>query len=220
MDLLDESDVEDMANELAGELCRIFEKASIIPERLLIVGLGNAELTPDAVGPKTADLINATMHLRRLNRKMFISLECSEIAVFTPGVMAKTGIESTDIVNSVCDRVNPDAVIAIDAIASRSPKRLGTTIQISDTGIFPGSGIGNKRRPLNEDELGIPVIAIGVPTVVNAKTLGNDKGQKSQPDDCDDFETDMFVSPREIDTIVSVSSKIIAFGINQAFGVF
>ena len=214
MDALDASDIEDASNEIATELCRIFERTSIIPSKILVVGLGNCDLTPDSVGPRTANLVNATMHLKKSDADFFESLECAELAVLTPGVMAKTGIESTDTVSAICDVTEPDAVIAIDSIASRSPTRLGTTIQISNTGIFPGSGIGHKQKALSERNLGIPVIAIGVPTVINAAafcdTCSSDTSSTSE----------MFVSPRDIDAIVNVSSKIISQGINQAFGVF
>ena len=210
MDALDEDEIDDAANEIAGELCYMVDKLSVTPERILAVGLGNLDLTPDAIGPRTASEINATMHIRELDRKMFLNLECSEIAVFSPGVMAKTGMESSEAVVSIAERISPDVIFAIDALASRSPERLGRTIQISNTGIFPGSGIGNRRHPLNEKTLGIPVIAIGVPTVISAKALSGEK----------EGSLEMFVSPREIDGIVTASSKIISKGINQAFGIF
>ena len=214
MDLLDEEEIGDAANEIAGELCRIFEKTSVIPTRILVVGLGNPSLTPDSVGPRAAELVNATLHLYEDDSNAFKNLECSEIAVFTPGVMANTGLESSDTVSALCDIIEPDAVIAVDAIASRSPSRLGTTGQISNTGIFPGSGIGNKRKAIGERTLGIPVIAIGVPTVISASAFcasENEEGESYE---------DMFVSPRDIDTIVNASARIISGGINQAFGIF
>lgn len=214
MDLLDDEDIEDAANEIAMELCRIFQKTSVEPTKILVVGLGNENLTPDSVGPKAASMINATTHIHDSDPSLFKSLECSEISIFTPGVMAKTGIETSDAVCAICDMVDPDAVIAIDAIASRSPSRLGTTIQISNTGIFPGSGIGNKRKPIGEKTLGIPVIAVGVPTVINASAFSDAAEIQSSNED------DMFVSPRDIDAIVTASAKIISQGINQAFGIF
>ncbi len=216
MNLLDDAAIEDAANEIAIELCSMLERSCIAPERILIAGLGNAELTPDSVGPKTASLVNATMHIKNFDKKMFNSLECSEIAVCTPGVMAQSGMEASDIILGLCKRISPDAVFAIDALASRAPERLGSTIQISDTGIFPGSGIGNNRAPLNMSTLGIPVIAIGVPTVINAKMLFSDAESKNISSSIPD---DMFVSPREIDTIVKSCSAIISSGINQAFGI-
>ena len=214
MDTLDASDIEDASNEIAAELCRLFEKTSVVPSRILVVGLGNQYLTPDSIGPLSVSMVNATLHLRKYDTELFESFECSEIAVLTPGVMAKTGMESTDIVCAVCDAIEPDVVIAIDSIASRSPTRLGTTIQISNTGIFPGSGIGKRRKALSERNLGIPVIAIGVPTVINATALCETCREDTRQND------EMFVSPRDIDALVSASSKIISQGINQAFGIF
>ncbi len=214
MDTLDGEDADNAADEIARELCYIFERSAITPTKILVVGLGNVTLTPDSIGPSSAALVNATMHLAESDPELFKSIECSQIAVITPGVTAKTGIEATETVSAICDAIEPDAVIAIDAIASRSPLRLGTTVQISNTGILPGSGIGNRRKALSERTLGIPVIAIGVPTVVNASAFC---------DSCSDElrqKGDMFVSPKDIDTIVSVSSKIISQGINQAFGLF
>ena len=209
--LLDNSEIEDAANEISEELCTVFDRLGIIPDRILVVGLGNRNLTPDSIGPRVAERVNATMHVRNL-----FDYECSEIAVCTPEVTAKTGMETADIVMALCERLEPDAVIAVDALASRSKERLGKTVQISDTGIFPGSGIGNGRRPLNEATLGAPVIAIGVPTIINARLLTVKDGREEMGTDTDD----MFVSPKDIDTIADVVSRIIAEGINQAFGLF
>ena len=215
--LLEDSDVADASNEISKALCSSFERLGVFPDRLLVVGLGNKELTPDSIGPKTADRVNATMHVKSFDKRFFRDLECSEIAVCIPGVMSKTGMEAAEIVTAVCERLEPDAIIAVDSLASRSVERLGRTIQISDTGIFPGSGIGNGRRPLNESTLGAPVIAIGVPTVINAGILiGADGEGECTPQDTDG----LFVSPKDIDAITDVSSKIIADGINQAFGIF
>ncbi len=215
---LDDEDIEDASNEIAKELCIMVDRLGIKPDRLLIACLGNKDLTPDSVGPRTAEKINATMHVRDYDRTLFYDLECSEIAVCSPGVMAKTGMRATDIISAVCDRIEPDAVIAIDSLASRSPSRLGSTVQISDTGIIPGSGIGNSKHPLNIKTLGTPVIAIGVPTVINTNLLLDENDSKNKG--ASNFEEEMFVSPREIDTIAEISSKIIAGGINQAFGIF
>ncbi|MBQ8380408.1 MAG: GPR endopeptidase [Clostridia bacterium] len=209
MDKLSDEEMLDLSNELARELCETVEALGIIPERLLAVGLGNAALTPDSIGPRAADMINATLHIRDSDRSFFSELECSEIAVLSPGVAAKSGMNSEDIITAVCERLMPDAVIAIDSLASRSETRLGTTFQVSDTGIIPGSGIGSKRAPLNERTLGCPVIAIGVPTVISAAYLTGGRRELS----------DMFVSPREIDGIAENAAKIISMAVNQAFGV-
>lgn len=214
MQFLSDSLIEEASSEISAELCMIFEENCFKSTRLLIVGLGNYELTPDSIGPKTASKINATMHIKLMNKELFSQYDCSEIAVFTPGVMAQTGIETLESVLSVCDKISPDAVIAIDSLAARSHSRLGTTIQIADSGIFPGSGLGNHRNPLTKNTLGVPVIAIGVPTVINARIFAKSNDIKTE------MGYDMFVAPREIDTISNVASKIISNAINQSFGIF
>lgn len=217
MDTMDEDEIDDAANEVAKELCRIMDKMEIYPDRLLVVGLGNDELTPDSIGPRVANNINATMHIKNFDPEMFEAMECSEIAVLAPGVMAQSGMESADLIIGICDRIEPDAVLAIDSLASGSPTRLGTTIQISNTGIFPGSGIGNRQSPLNERVLGIPVIAIGVPTVIDSRIFLHGEGVKGN---YGQKNTDaMFVSPQQIDGIAKAASQIIGTGINQAFGI-
>ena len=212
-EFLSDSLIYDGADEISRELCRMFDKNRIFPERLLVVGLGNRELTPDSVGPRTAALTEATMHLKKLDPESFYSFECSEIAVIAPGVAGETGLETGVLIKELCESIRPDAVIAIDAVASSSPSRLGNTVQISDTGIFPGSGLGLRQTPLNKEALGVPVIAIGVPTVINAKCF-------MEGDSRNDDGNSMFVSPKDVDTVVKNASRIIAFGINQAFGIF
>lgn len=212
---LDREDEDAAANEIAKELHLMLKRSRAADNRLLVVGLGNENLTPDAVGPRAAKLTNATMHLKKMGEPIFCGIDLSEIATIAPGVMAQSGMEASDVIFAICDKIKPDAVIAIDSLASASPKRLGTTIQISNTGIFPGSGIGNRRTPLNKEKLGVPVIAIGVPTVINANHLAaNGIGGASES-----AVSELFVSPREIDEIVSSCSKIIANGINIAFGI-
>lgn len=211
MDLLGESEIGDATEEIAKKLCETVEASSVIPERLLIVGLGNRELTPDSVGPKAAAIVKPTLHIKEFDRDMFLGLECSELAVLCPGVTAQSGIESAEVIRGVTRRIMPDAVIAIDAIATRSPERLGSTVQISDTGLFPGSGVGNSRAALNEDTLGVPVIAVGVPTVIDSRVFG---GKASVFDG-----EPMLVAPKEIDEITTVAAQIIGGAINQAFGI-
>ena len=215
MDLMDYDRMEDTKNEVSKELCRLVDSVGIYPERILVVGLGNAALTPDAVGPKSARMVEATMHYGRLNREMLESLECSEIAVLCPGVSAATGMESADIVRGVCSRIQPDVVLAIDSIASRSPERLGTTLQFTNTGIFPGTGFGGSSTPIDERTLGIPVIGIGVPTVIDSRLFVVEEGETREAKKS----VGMFVSPKEIDTVVEKAARIIGGGINQAFGI-
>ena len=142
---------------------------------------------------------------------MFYSLECSEIAVISPGVRAKSGIETAELVAGVAKSVRPDALIVIDALAARSPKRLGTTIQFSNTGIRPSSGVGMHMTAIDEGLVRVPVISIGVPTVIDSHLFVEDESEEADG---------MLVSPKDIDDIVNAAAKIIAGGINQAFGIY
>ncbi|MBP3038929.1 GPR endopeptidase [Bacillaceae bacterium Marseille-Q3522] len=139
----------------------------------LIVGLGNWNVTPDALGPKTCENLLITRHLFELQPEN-VEDGYRPVSALAPGVMGITGIETGDIIKSVVESIKPDFVIVIDALASRSIERVNTTIQVSDTGIHPGSGVGNKRKELSKDTLGIPVIALGIPTVVDAVTITSD----------------------------------------------
>jgi len=220
MDLLEEEAVEDAADEIARELCYMCDLNSVVPEKVLIAGLGNPELTPDSLGPAVCNGIKATMQIKNFDSELFESLECSEIATIAPGVSAKSGLDASDVLRGVCSVMKPDVVFAVDAIAARSSKRLGTTVQISDTGILPGSGIGNCRAPINREALGVPVIAIGIPTVIDSRMFWLDARGSDEPIDKEACGDAMFVSPREISEIIKVGSRIISEGINQAFGLF
>ena len=141
---------------------------------VLVAGLGNREIVSDAVGPKTVGLLTATSHLFAHDPELFRALGCAAVATVAPGVLAETGIESAGTVAGVCRALRPDYVLAIDSLAARSADRLMTTVQIADTGIRPGSGIANARTAIDRASLGVPVISIGVPTVVEASTLVSD----------------------------------------------
>lgn len=211
MDLLDLQGTLDASEEIAKELCRLTDALGIIPERLLIVGLGNRELTPDSVGPKSVEAVNATLHIKKADPTYFSALECSAIALLCPGVSANSGMDAAEITAAVCEREGFDAVIVVDSLAARSSARLGRTIQLSDTGISPGTGIGNPRGSITKETVGAPVIAIGVPTVIDARLLSGDN--------CDASVAAMFVSPKEINGIAKAAARIISGGINQAFGI-
>lgn len=156
---------------LATELAAFLKEKKIKSEdHCLVVGLGNWSVTPDALGPKTVNGILVTEHLFKLQPEQ-VQEGFRPVAAITPGVMGTTGLETSDIIYGVIKETNPDFIIVIDALASRSIERVNTTIQIADTGIHPGSGIGNNRKEISEKILGIPVIAIGVPTVVDAVTI-------------------------------------------------
>lgn len=211
MDTIMPEDIEDAKEEVARELCRILDLCDVSPERILVVGLGNRELTPDAIGPESANEVEATMHIKNEDPEMFDVLGCSEICVVCPDVTSSTGIPAAQIVKSVADDVKPTVVFAIDSLASRSDERLGNTIQISNTGIIPGTGVGHGGVTIDEDLLGVPVIGIGIPTVMStAYMFDNRSGIKK---------SNYFVSPKGINKIVKNGAKIIGGGINQAFGI-
>ncbi|HET7580878.1 MAG TPA: GPR endopeptidase [Bacillales bacterium] len=170
-----DSELQEKVEEVFAKQFAEFIKAHDIPgdASCLIVGLGNWNVTPDALGPIAVEKILITKHLFELTPEN-VDEGFRPVSAISPGVMGVTGIETSDIINGVIEETKPDFVIAIDALASRSIERVNTTIQISDTGIHPGSGVGNKRKELSNQTLGIPVIAIGVPTVVDAVTITSD----------------------------------------------
>ena len=182
-------------------------------EKVLIACLGNPNITPDAIGPEAAKHVLVTRHLKQYLPDAFSDF--GEVSLICPGVLGTTGVESAAIVKGAVAAVHPDAVIAIDALAARSTDRLCRTIQICDTGIEPGSGVGNRRFALNADTLGVPVISVGIPTVVDAATLVADMGS-GNISNAKRAGEGMMVTPREIDSVVSHSAKLLAYGINFA----
>ncbi|HEX6593111.1 MAG TPA: GPR endopeptidase [Bacillota bacterium] len=165
---------ENAAKILAAELEQLLQKNDIPTDAQgLMVGLGNWNVTPDALGPMTVEKILVTSHLFELNDES-VSKGYRSVAAITPGVMGVTGMETSNIIKGVVDKLTPDFVIAIDALASRSIERINETIQLSDAGINPGSGVGNRRKEVSKETLGIPVLAVGVPTVVDAVTITSD----------------------------------------------
>ncbi len=174
----------------------------------LIIGLGNTDITPDALGPLVANKILATRHLDDNFKQKTGLTDLNSVAVLSPGVLGKTGIEASETALASSAKVKPEVVIVIDALAARSPSRLCSTIQISNTGISPGSGVGNSRKSLNSDTFGVPVISIGVPTVIDSKTFKLDNGGTEEED------YDMMVTPKEIDLLIKNSADIISLSIN------
>jgi len=198
-----------------GAKCVADVLRNLLPQgnRFLIACLGNPDITPDAIGPMCARHLMVTRHLKAYMPKEFEAF--SEVSVISPGVLGTTGVESAAIVKGAVDAVKPDAVIAIDALAARGMDRLCSTIQICNTGIEPGSGVGNRRYALNEETLGVPVIAAGIPTVVDAATLISDlTDEECRPKNMQG--DGMMVTPREIDSFVSDSAKLLAYGLNFA----
>ena len=206
---------------------------------ILVVGLGNSQATPDSLGPKVVENLDITRHLLNF-AKDFMDPDTRSVSGISPGVLGTTGIETSEIVNSVVSSVKPDIIIAIDSLASSSFKRVGNTIQLSNTGITPGSGVRNKREGLNEKTLNVPVIAIGVPTVVDIATITNETLDKviennefiknieftnSNLSDRENrqifisntLDTENYiVTPKEVDELIEIMSDIISSGINMA----
>ncbi|MCQ2474431.1 MAG: GPR endopeptidase [Clostridia bacterium] len=191
------------------------EISSLIPEEgsVLVAGLGNSSITPDALGPKCADMIFATRHIKGeiLKETGLNNLRC--VCAFSTGVLGNTGAEAGEIIKALVNQLDPSAVITIDALAARSIERLGNTVQMCSTGITPGSGVGNSRSEINEKTIGVPVIAIGVPTVVDAATLvsdfaGNPSAEYPHPG--------MMVTPREVDLMIEHAAKLTSLAINRA----
>ncbi|MDR1559039.1 MAG: GPR endopeptidase [Clostridiales bacterium] len=244
-DAMKENDTE-AHEEIMKILAKRLEKLRKLKKNavVLVVGLGNWNVTPDALGPKVAAKILVTRHLSG-NLPKELEGRVRPVSALSPGVMGLTGIETGEIIKGVAEKIKPDLIIAIDALAARRTNRVNSTIQISDTGINPGAGVGNKRMSLSEQALGVPVIAIGVPTVVDAATLVNDTMDRmlaamaeQAPQGSEFFNMlgslaneekyhliaeilnpyagNMFVTPKEVDAVIERLANIIANGINIA----
>ena len=207
LDKLTDDELLDAQDEIAKKLCRILDENGIFPGRILVIGFGNKKLTPDSVGPKSAEKIKPTLHISEYDSELFDELDCSEIAVLCPTVPAVCGMDSSDTARSVSERLMPDVIFAIDSLMTSSTERLGATFQIANTGLFPG-GLGNLHFPITKASMGAPVISIGVPTVIDYRTIAA-QTLSEEP---------LFISPREIDEITDNAAFVIGGAINQAFG--
>ncbi|MEW6066651.1 MAG: GPR endopeptidase [Bacillota bacterium] len=230
---------QDVAEVLGKQLAALFN----LPEHanVLVVGLGNWNATPDALGPKVVGMTLVTRHMYNYAPQE-IRGGMRSVSALSPGVLGLTGIETAEIIKGVVDKIQPELVVAVDALASRSVERIGTTIQLADTGIAPGSGVGNKRAGINKESMGVPVIAIGVPTVVPAAIIAGEtldrllEQTKNNPQlqaiyqnmNSDAFQPivnavlqpytsgQLMVTPKEIDALIQNTAKIIAGGISLA----
>lgn len=244
----DEDIMREVSFVLARELRNMLPlKKNSQPKDLsvLVVGLGNRDVTPDALGPYVISNLEVSRHIFMLQNRQE---DIKGLSAMIPGVMAQSGMESAEMVKGIVAQIEPDLVIAIDALAARSTKRLNTTIQIADTGIHPGSGIGNHRKGLNKETLGVPVIAIGIPTVIDAATIVSDtmdamikalasasspagQGMSRVLEEFSQREKrqlirellepqigTMFVTPKDIDENIRIMAELVAQGINTVFG--
>lgn len=215
----------DTAGEIDERLTAVSNELSkLLPEagEILVAGLGNSDITPDALGPKAAARVLATRHISgELARSAGLG-DLRKVSVVAPGVLGQTGIETGELLAGIAEKTHPAAVIVVDALASRRLSRLGCTIQISDTGIAPGSGVGNHRKEISSATLGVPVIALGVPTVVDAATLvcdlagGTDEERSRLKAAVEPRGASMVVTPREIDLLVDRAADMVSLGINHA----
>lgn len=231
---------DNISKVLAKELKAIMEPMA--HGKALIVGLGNRNVTPDALGPKVVEKVLVTRHFFQAYKKSSDE-SMANVSAIAPGVMGLTGIETGEIIKGIVEKTNPDIIIAIDALASRNMRHISSTIQISNTGISPGSGVGNKRKPINSEYLGVPVVAIGIPTVVDAATMVNDTigliigEMKEQAQEGQEFYSlledlstkdkyglikevltpymdNVMVTPKEVDDLINDLSQVISNGIN------
>ena len=205
--------IDESLSTVADEIKRI------IPENgsVLVAGLGNMKITPDALGPKCASMIFATRHItgELLKATGLSELRC--VSAFSTGVLGETGAEAGEMIKGVVQMLKPDFVITVDALAARNVERLGTTIQMCNTGIVPGSGVGNARQEISEKTIGVPVISIGVPTVVDAATLILDCGFSGDDEEVIYEQAgNMMVTPREVDLMIERASKLTSLAINCA----
>ena len=245
---MDEED-EDYHREVSEQLARVIKQLVRLKKEslsVLIAGLGNREVTPDALGPGVVDNLFITRHVvKEYGKYAFGKQTVNRISSIVPGVMAQTGMETQEIIHSIVKETKPDLVVAVDALAARSTKRLNRTIQVTDTGINPGSGVGNHRHALNRQNIGVPVLAVGVPTVVDAvlivsdamhnfisamnqnreiQNLGNTFGRLDENEKYQLIRellspnlNTMFVTPKDIDESIKRLSYTISEGLNIAF---
>ena len=225
---LEDDELKEVAGIISFELGRMASGFGLGNGGILVAGLGNRELTADAVGPLTAVRIPATRHLASFSKELFDSVGYREISVLIPGVTGQTGIETLELMRAAVKEACPSIVVAVDALASRSCSRLGNTVQISNTGISPGSGVGNERSGLDRDTLGIPVISVGVPTIVNSRVLVEDVLERSGfatenyglPEEIKEVLNtgkSFFVSPKDCDVLVKRSAVLLSDALTDAF---
>ncbi|MBE6596428.1 MAG: GPR endopeptidase [Ruminococcaceae bacterium] len=212
-----------VSREIRSMLLALTKKELGSEFSVLAVGLGNPHMTPDAIGPLTVSHLKVNRHIKELDSELFSKLGMCSLSAMTPGVLSQTGIETLDIIKDAVKNIRPNAVIAVDALAARSCDRLGSTVQLSSDGICPGSGIGNHRRAISQETLGVPVIALGVPTVVDSATLVYDALEKAEITDNDgrldsilQDKRGFFVSPKESDLISDSVGIILGNAINSA----
>lgn len=215
-----------ISERLLESVTRMTGKSRIKELSILAVGLGNRKMTADSVGTETAERIHATAHIRDVDPALFQKMGCAAVSVVTPGVLGDSGIEAADRVRALVPYLHPDAVLVFDALAARAFSRVGRTVQIADSGISPGSGIGNRRRAITKETVGVPVIAVGVPTVTDTMTLLsdalseiNDPAVRQRCTELSKARNDSFVSPSNCDVLVTEVAELLSEAVNTTFGI-
>lgn len=240
MKYMGEEEVQKASEILCEELKKMIDEYVNKEQEILVVGLGNIYVTPDALGPKVINDIEVTRHMIKY-LPQYVKEGARNVSAISPGVLGTTGIETVEILKGIVENIHPKLIIVIDALASRSIERISSTVQISDTGIVPGAGVGNTRKEISQRTLGVPVVAIGIPTVVETAVLVNDSldlfisklQDEAKSNDYlnklkndDNYEEikevlipkdyNLIVTPKEIDDLIENMSKIVSTGINQA----
>ena len=222
--LLSDTARKEAASLLADELRTLIANLCPQVECVLVAGLGNRKITSDAIGPLCIDGITVSRHIQALDPILFDELATLPLAAIAPGVIGQTGIETVELIRGAVAHVHPSLVLCIDALAARSVDRLGVTVQLSDNGIAPGSGIGNRRKAIDQATLGVPVVSLGVPTVVDSSTLVYDALQKANIEKIDGALTEVlengtrfFVSPKDCDLITDEIAELLSRAIGLAF---
>ena len=235
-----EEEIEQAANTLSNELKKILDEHVDKQGEILVVGLGNIYVTPDSLGPKVINEIDVTRHIINY-LPQYVEEGARMVSAIAPGVLGTTGIETVEILKGIVDNIHPKLVIVIDALASRSIERISSTVQLSDTGIVPGAGVGNTRSEISIKTLGIPVIAIGIPTVVETAVLVNDSldlfieklqdeaksndylNKLKEEDNYEEIKEalmpkdyNLIVTPKEIDDLIENMKEVVAIGINNS----
>lgn len=238
--VLDDEEEDKIIEVLKSKIQELVDKHVSKQDSILIVGLGNIYVTPDSLGPKVINEIEVTRHVIKY-MPQYVEEGTREISAISPGVLGTTGIETLEVIESIVAKINPKLVIVIDALAARSIERISSTVQLSDTGIVPGAGVGNTRKELSQNTLNVPVIAVGIPTVVESAVLVNDSldilitnlqneaksneylNELKEKDNYEQIkealsvgEYNMIVTPKEIDEMIEIMKDIISSGINQS----
>ena len=238
--LAEDTEIQKAADTLSNELKTLISAHVNEKEDIMVVGLGNIYVTPDSLGPKVINEIDITRHIIKY-LPQYIDENARPVTAISPGVLGTTGIETYEILKGIVDNVKPKLLIVIDALSSRSIERISSTIQLSDTGIVPGAGVGNTRMEISENTLGIPVIALGIPTVVESAVLVNDcldllieklqneaksnvflnelkeeDNYESIKDTLNPLDYNMIVTPKEIDDLIENMKDVVARGINMS----